>query len=123
MGEIFDAGPDKPYDARVQILMQNGVAVWDVLADSVRPGSMDSAIERKSAHANDFDDFFKRNTDVHLVCFNGKAAAQLFQKLVPQSVQASLKTVRFVTMPSTSPANAAVSVTAKKQSWSVIAVD
>ncbi len=39
---------DAPYAARVAALQAAGVAVWDVLQSCVRPGSLDTAIERSS---------------------------------------------------------------------------
>ena len=54
MGELFGAGPDLPYEQRTELLAQQGVAVWDVLASCERPGSLDSAIKMQTATANDF---------------------------------------------------------------------
>jgi TDG/mug DNA glycosylase family protein len=49
MGELFGAGPDVPYAKRTEKLSRRGVAVWDVLRSAVRSGSMDAAIDFKSA--------------------------------------------------------------------------
>ena len=48
MGELFGAGRSLPYAQRLQRLQQCGVGLWDVLQSCVRPGSLDSAIERPS---------------------------------------------------------------------------
>ena len=52
MGDLFGAGPTQAYDARKEILMHNGIAVWDVLAASIRPGSLDASIDADTARAN-----------------------------------------------------------------------
>ena len=121
MAELFGASVDLAYADRVAILIQNGIAVWDVLASSVRPGSMDSDIDQKTATANDFATLLRENTGIRLVCFNGQAAAKLFDRLVDEQTRQSFSAVDFVTMPSTSPAYAAMSFAEKLERWSYVA--
>lgn len=123
MGELFAAGPELPYDERTQLLMRQGVAVWDVLASGSRPGSMDASIDEENAMPNDFVSLCSSHPELRLVCFNGQAAARLFRQLVADVHQASLNPVRFVTMPSTSPAHAAMSFAEKLKEWSAIVSD
>ncbi len=52
MQEVTGAGGT--YEQRCERLIANGIALWDVLAESVRPGSMDADIQMPSAEANDF---------------------------------------------------------------------
>ena len=120
MGELFAAGPELPYTERADRLAACGVAVWDVLQSSVRPGSMDSAIEQSSAVANDFVAFFAQQPDIRLVCFNGQKAAQLFTRLVAPGLDAPCKTLRYQTLPSTSPAHASMSFEKKLEHWSIL---
>lgn len=91
------------------------VAVWDVLAQSVRPGSMDADIRLETAEANDFKAFFAVHRSVELICFNGQKAALLFRKLVEPQQISSLP--RLETLPSTSPAHASMSVAEKLSIW------
>ncbi|MBP7623629.1 MAG: DNA-deoxyinosine glycosylase, partial [Xanthomonadales bacterium] len=53
LGELlgFDASAD--YALRVQALHKAGIAVWDVLAECEREGSLDTSIRRDSEQAND----------------------------------------------------------------------
>src|SRR5210317_1751806 len=51
MRELFMIDGD--YAARCDQLRENGIALWDVLRSSVRPGSMDADIQLGSAVAND----------------------------------------------------------------------
>lgn len=118
MGDLFGAGPDKPYRKRTEALVSRQIAVWDVLASSERPGSMDSNIVRETAKANDFDALLVREPDIKLICFNGQVAAKFFQKLVTPSIRKTNSGVNFVTLPSSSPAYAAMNYADKLKSWS-----
>jgi double-stranded uracil-DNA glycosylase len=120
MGELIGAGPELPYEVRTGLLASKGFAVWDVLASGTRPGSMDAAIDAKSALPNDFESLTAIHPELSLVCFNGKAAAKLFRQLVPTTVQRSFRAARFVTMPSTSPAYAAMGFSDKLEKWATI---
>ena len=121
MGELFGAGPEFSYERRTRTLASHGIAVWDVLASGTRPGSMDAAIVESSVIANDFNTLRTRHPELRLVCFNGKAAARLFERLVADDVRESFGAVRFVTMPSTSPAYAAMNYEAKLARWAEVA--
>lgn len=120
MGELLDAGPDKPYADRAETLKRKGVAVWDVLRSASRHGSMDTAIQTDTAMANDFQGFYDAHPKLDLVCFNGKKAAQLYERLVvPQGIS-TIGNIEMETMPSTSPALASMSFEEKVRHWSVI---
>ena len=120
MGALLGAGPELPYAERTKLLTSNRVAVWDVLASSVRPGSMDSAIDAETAAENDFAGMLGEQNDIRMVCFNGQSAAKLFDRLVSESARDSFCEAKFVTMPSTSPAYAAMSFADKLDRWSAI---
>lgn len=117
MGALFSAGPEMPYRDRVRILTRNEVAVWDVLAAGDRPGSMDAAIVEEHAEPNDFSNFVAEHSELHTICFNGQAAGKLFRRLVASDVLDALAAMRFVTLPSTSPAYAAMSFEHKLEHW------
>ena len=69
MGELFNAGPDLDYVTRTAALTASGVAVWDVLASCVRPGSLDSAIDMRSAEVNDFPELLAQHGQISLNIF------------------------------------------------------
>lgn len=123
MGELFGAGLNLPYTERVEVLTKEGVAVWDVLRSGSRPGSMDAAIDEATAIPNDFASFYNEHPGLQLICFNGQAANRLFHKLVPPEIQSSLSAVKFVTMPSTSPAYAAMGFEEKLRRWALISAE
>ena len=58
MGEIYGFSPELPYPERLAKLRENGVALWDVLAECVRPGSLDSAI--RAPRPNDVPGLVKK---------------------------------------------------------------
>jgi hypoxanthine-DNA glycosylase len=98
----FDAAA--PYAVRVAALAHAGIAVWDVLQSCVRPGSLDSAIQSGTRVPNDFAAFFTEHPGIRLVGFNGAEAQQSFARYVQPKLQ--VEGVRFVRLPSTSPAHA-----------------
>src|SRR3972149_6456439 len=84
MGELFGAGFNLEYEQRRKILIQNGIAVWDVLKCCMRKGSGDLAIE--SEIANDFNAFFHKYSKIRNVFFNGQNAEKFYRRLVLPSL-------------------------------------
>jgi len=113
MGEI--AGAEGSYSERCEALMDRGIALWDVLASSVRPGSMDADIQSDTAIANDFSGFLMVHDEVELICFNGQKATQMFTRMVHLSLDDNK--LRFASLPSTSPAYASMSYVDKLAKW------
>jgi hypoxanthine-DNA glycosylase len=120
MGDLFGAGPALPYPERVERLVANGVAVWDVLAAGERPGSLDSAIVSSSIVINDFGLFFTRHRAIELVCCNGQKAAALYRRRVLPTLPSALAALPTAVVPSTSPAHASLSFAAKLARWSAV---
>ena len=120
MGELFSAGPDQSYTKRANTLRQNSIAVWDVLRSSVRPGSMDADIEMSTATPNDFPAFFDAHQSIELVCFNGKKARELYERLVAPQLSGNIGQLEYKSMPSTSPAYASMSFEEKVRQWSLV---
>ena len=113
MAALYDIHGD--YDARAAQLCDRGIALWDVLHSSVRPGSMDADIRADTARPNDFADFFARQVDIQLIAFNGRKAEQLFRRFVdPFEIATG---VRRASLPSTSPAYASMSFSGKLAAW------
>lgn len=120
MAGALDEDFDVPYARRQIILKRRGIALWDVLARASRPGSLDSSIVRGSSVANDFQRFFRAHRSVRLVAFNGGKAAECFRRLVLPRLDARDARLQYATLPSTSPAHAALSFDAKLKRWSVV---
>lgn len=120
MAQLFDATPEASYRTRTEWLMSNRIAVWDVLASSVRPGSMDSDIEISTARPNDFAAFYEANPGIRFVCFNGQKAASIYKKLVMDAHAGLRPDMRYETLPSSSPAFASMSFEEKLAKWSIV---
>ena len=119
MGDLYNAGPELKYSSRLQILLSNHIALWDVIETCQRPGSLDSAIAASGMKTNNFAGFFQRHAGINLICFNGRKASDLFTKKVLPGLTQDFK---YVTLPSTSPANAASSYATKLKAWSVLKI-
>lgn len=101
------------YERRKSLLLENHIALWDLLEVCVRPGSLDSAIEQEVP--NDFDSFLKAHPNIRHIYFNGQKAAAYFKRYIQLENDYHL-----TTLPSTSPAHAGKSFEGKLKEWSVI---
>jgi hypoxanthine-DNA glycosylase len=118
MEMLLGDGSSLDYPARLDLLIDSGVALWDVLASAMREGSLDSAIIAGSEVPNDIVGFLDSHPYITHIFFNGAKAAVSFQRhfgkrIIPGRVQ-------LVQLPSTSPANAAMNFDAKLQAWRVV---
>lgn len=109
------AGATGSYSARCRSLREHGIAVWDVLSSSLRPGSLDADIDMTTAVPNDFQQFFARHRDIRLVCFNGRKAQQMFDRYARSSCPDDR--FEFALLPSTSPAHASLTLVEKLEVW------
>ncbi len=103
------------YAERTALLKRSGIAVWDVLGQSVRPGSMDADIDLSTAQPNPLAGFLESRSGITLVCFNGRKARELFKRFVDTSTLT--RDVHYAALPSTSPAYAAMSLAEKTGHW------
>jgi TDG/mug DNA glycosylase family protein len=110
----FDRQAD--YDERCQALMASGVGLWDVLQTCERQGSLDSKIKEESIIPNDFQTLFKQYPSIERVCFNGAKAAASYRRYVLSSLPSDLP-VQYISLPSTSPAHASLSLEKKLDIW------
>ncbi len=116
MQHITGIRADAPYDLRCQGLLHHGIALWDVLAQCQRQGSLDSAIEASSMVVNDFLPFFRKHNKIHSVILNGSKANQLFKRHVSQPGLCP-PTIQIQACPSTSPAHARLTLPQKIDLW------
>ena len=117
LGALLGAEPALPYEARLAILCQAGIALWDVCAAAERPGSLDSRIRPASVVPNAIGAFLSAHPRVGLICFNGRGAAQLFQRLVLPHLAPVQAAIRREILPSTSAAHAAMPPAQKLAQW------
>jgi len=123
MGSLCGAGPGLAYARRLHRLRQAGVALWDVVKQCQRDGSLDSSIRQQDLALNDFAELLEQCRDLRCICLNGHKAAALFRRrALPLLQQSAALTVRLQQielhdMPSTSPAHAAMSRVQKQTIW------
>ena len=98
------------------MLATNHIALWDSLKHCQRPGSLDSNIAKDSVECDDFNTLLQQNPTIKLIAFNGKAAEKWFRKLaLPALNNADAYTM--VSLPSSSPAMAMLTVEEKTELW------
>ena len=110
---IFETPFSDDYENKKALLLENNIALWDVLQVCERKGSLDSAI--KNEVANDFEHFLKNHPKINHIFFNGQKAASFFKKYV--SLEKEYPTT---ILPSTSPANAGKTFEEKLLDWKKI---
>lgn len=109
----------RDYSFRKKLLIQAKIALWDVLKEANRQGSLDSSIVPESIVVNDFNWFFSEHSHVEQVFFNGKNAEKLFTKHVLPFISPGRR-LSFVSLPSTSPANARLTSSEKLSAWKAL---
>jgi hypoxanthine-DNA glycosylase len=117
LATVTGVAADAAYEARTAGLLAARIALWDVIAAAHREGSLDSRIERDSVRVNDFERFFARHPQIERVLFNGKTAEALYRRRVLPALSARSSALERVVLPSTSPANAAAPVAARRAAW------
>ncbi|MGQ7845670.1 DNA-deoxyinosine glycosylase [Granulosicoccus sp. 3-233] len=109
------------YTQRCTLLTSGGYALWDVLARCERPGSLDSRIVRASEQANDIAGLVRRHPQLDCIACNGKAAEKLLVRHCGASLDALQgrlqRQLRIVSLPSSSPAMASLTLAQKHQRW------
>jgi double-stranded uracil-DNA glycosylase len=120
MGELFGAGQELAYRERLQKLKSRSVALWDVCRSAYREGALDASIDPGSIVPNDLAGFLRTHTTIRLICFNGQTAARLYRQLVLPGLPETLRDIRCATLPSTSPAYAAMRFEQKLVLWRVV---
>lgn len=115
MGALYGFDASAPYAQRERALTQAGVALWDVLQTCARKGSLDAAIQSDTVVANDFRAFFETHPHITRVCFNGAAAQQYYTRHVLPTLPPL--PLRYVRLPSTSPAHASLRFADKLTAW------
>jgi TDG/mug DNA glycosylase family protein len=114
MEELFGIPASLPYPERCRRLGEEGVALWDVVAACERPGSADSRI--RNPVPNDIAGFVRAHPSVRLIALNGSTAGRLYHRLC------GVPGIPAITLPSTSPANAAMSFAEKVGRWRAVKV-
>ncbi len=115
---LFGVSSHLAYRLRCAALLEAGIGLWDVLGYCERRGSLDTAINTKTAQANDLVGWIA-GQPLQTLGLNGTMAARMFDHHCAKSLRTAglLAKVRVVKLPSSSPANATYSFAAKLAAW------
>ncbi len=112
VAEIFDCTVPQTVNEKKRFLIDNHIALWDVIAQCEITGSSDLSI--KNAEANNLD-IILNSANIKKIFVNGKTAERYYNKYLFEKTG-----INAVCLPSTSPANASYSFEKLKKEWSKI---
>ena len=112
MANVLDWNVPTTIEEKREMLLNNYVAVWDVIASCSIVGSSDTSI--KDVVVNDFSRILE-NSKVERIYVNGGKAYELYHKYAEK-----VTGIQAVKLPSTSPANAAWSLEKLIKTWKEI---
>lgn len=102
------------YPLKLELILRNQLALWDVIAACEREGSLDSNI--KSPEPNRFAELFVQYPNIHYLAFNGQKAFDVYRRQVGLNLKEGLIYKAF---PSTSPAHT-MSLERKAEEWKIL---
>ncbi len=107
-------GCEKPetVEKKRRMMLDNGIAMWDVIASCEIEGSSDSSI--KNVTANDLSVILD-NCKIEKIFVNGKTAEKYYNKYTYPKTK-----IKAICLPSTSPANAAWNIERLVEKWKEI---
>ena len=112
MANVLDWNVPTTIEEKREMLLNNYVAVWDVIASCSIVGSSDTSI--KDVVVNDFSKILE-NSKVERIYVNGGKAYELYHRYAEK-----VTGIQAVKLPSTSPANAAWSLEKLTKTWKEI---
>jgi len=123
MGTLVGAKRELLYSKRLAVLCRNRIALWDVISSCERSGSLDAAIVARSVHVHSLRDLRSACPKLTAIYFNGRAAETYFFRHVHAAQPAEYTGIKLTALPSTSPANASLSLNEKIEQWRQIKTD
>ena len=102
------------YEQKINTLLKNNFALWDVIKTCEREGSLDSDIEKEIP--NKIPKLLKKYKNIETICLNGNKAYTAFKKHFPEL----MKQYKICKMPSTSPANAKYTLQKLYDEWKTL---
>lgn len=115
LAEILEEKVPESIDEKKNMLLSNNIAIWDVVKSCEISNSADSTI--KNVVPNDLNEIL-RKADIKSIYANGKTAEKLYKKYDLINLQREI-----ISLPSTSPANAAFSIERLVDEWKIIRKD
>lgn len=112
LASVLSADVPKTIGEKKVLLLENHIAIWDVIASCSIAGSSDTSI--KDVIVNDFSEILEKS-QIETIYVNGTKAYELYRKYAEKKIG-----VKAIKLPSTSPANAAWSLERLCEAWKVI---
>ncbi|MBQ8001980.1 MAG: DNA-deoxyinosine glycosylase [Clostridia bacterium] len=112
ISSVFESETPITTEEKKKFLLQNRIAIWDVIASCDIEGSSDASI--KNVTANDLTRILN-NADIEKIFVNGKTAERYYNKYIKAEICREA-----ICLPSTSPANAAWNVDRLVEAWKII---
>ena len=101
LSKMFNDEKIDTIEQKINLLLKNNIAIYDVIMKCDIEGSLDSNI--KNVKINDIDSIIT-NSRIEKIFFNGKKAYELFIKYNKNNMKNNK--IKLEVLPSTSPANA-----------------
>lgn len=114
LSSIYNCETPKTVEDKKVMLLENHIALWDVIKSCEITGSQDSTI--KSVIPNDLS-VILNNCKIKNIYANGKTAEKLYNQYVKKTVKRSV-----ICLPSTSPANASFRLENLITMWKIISI-
>lgn len=111
---LFAVEPSQTYEERVSFIKSKEIALWDVIENCYREGSLDSNIREE--HVNDVKGLIKAYPNIETVMFNGAKAYDTYKKRIGFD---AISNLTFQRLTSSSPANTK-KYEEKLREWSII---
>jgi len=89
------------YSDKKALLLKTRIGIWDIAHKVNRKGSLDSAIEDEEP--NDLENFMARHKNLKTIGFNGTKSQSIFDKYFDKK-----SGIKYISLPSTSPANTSI---------------
>ena len=112
IAELYDCKTPVTKQEKASLILENRLALWDVIASCEISGSSDSSI--KNVIPNEIGALLEK-TQITRIFVNGKTAEKYYKKYIEPDIG-----ITAVCLPSTSPANAGFSTERLKEFWGVI---
>lgn len=109
---VFCCDVPQTIEEKKRLVLENRLALWDVIAECEIIGSADTSI--KNVKPNDISEIIK-NSAVSRIFVNGKTAEKYYIRYIEKQLGQ-----KAICLPSTSPANAAWSLDRLIDTWRVI---
>ena len=102
------------YQDKLQVLLKNKIALWDVIQSCNRIGSLDSNIQNEIP--NNIPELLNQFPNIKAICLNGNKSYSAIKKHFPEL----LGKYKCYKLPSTSPANAKYKLEDLLKEWSKV---